>query len=1518
MSDFSDSLLYASRAAPRLDPNIIASLAGGVNDPSVLPDIASATEGFSETTKFASSLRSQQAADQLRVWGLLPKAQQQLLASQGYSPPKAPGKSLFGKVTSAIGTGLHDIGVPQTLHELGAPLRGVQHAVRFLEYRNEDPTLQNAGVGQLLSMKTISRLWRETTDGESTIDPRTLRELQGQFGADKLNIARQLAGGTTPEELAMQQPETERLAFVQNLLEDQDIKSMLTTLGDNKMSFGRLLVKELHIPGHSSDRGSLAGRISGAGDAIFDWYADPVAMTGRAAKLYEVKKYGLRDASDLTRIMGNAEEGVPALPGVQRFFDKAGSYLAVGNTGGLAREFPFMDNIAHQLVEEGVDSADKLQGWFRSEVGMESILRGRASGVTAPVPLMPHLSPAGSVRLATKGAFKTAIDFLADTPARIDQRLTTGDLLLNQPVGSPLTLGQNLQTAIATPIGRFARSLTTLLPKGTEFNPGEAGAPTQLRRIASLFLPGDRVDELMTVWHATPTLGGKREVYKGIVHELFRAAGMDATPEASAYAARFVNSFDKTMQARMYAVGGTDRMVINGKEIAAGILEGDLTTSWGLPNFRIMWAQSKRASLTRSIFGAINNNGIDTFMEQAWKPSVLLRLGFPIRAAGEEFVAAAMRAAPLTMIQSRLGFSAAKGEALGTADRLLPWDPSAYIRERLAGHISPEIMAGVTQPSEWAGAVIGDRARRGFRYVEGRLAGQVYMDEARRLFDNGLLEGGLADEISAIHGDAGGYIDTPDQVMQLARDGRKVGRLQMVGTGDYTQYTPTDPLYKQMWKHQLDKVGQSKLSQIALEHLDDREAAVAAVSEYLDSPTFAKMRTQSLRDLFTRDGREVGVDATASEATKDWANLVVDHLDSIIRSPNGDVIPGFAETLIEKGRGPSLPTLNDIADHEMPIGVVGKDMIPLPKSWISSVMSKGFDEIVGRPMNWIAREPMFLHESALARANVEPFRELFTHGLEPGTPGYEQASALADAHINDIVMERALAQSIPYIHDPQVRSQFSSVTRNFMPFWFAQEQFYKRWAKTFTYAPEAFREGQLVLMGLRHSGMVHRDDQGNDYFFYPFANVVQNTLTNAYKKFTGHDINLPIPAALTGQIRFVSAGTERLGLPSFGPLMAMPVHAFVDRFPELQEPSQKLLGDRGVGKAYWEQITPSSISRVVHYLADSPETNSQMSSAVMQAMQLLEASGHGLPDGADSTQYEEWVDRVRGWSRTLALTRTIFGFAAPAAPEVQFDPAHLNERLRSLMRTLTIDEALKQFAKENPNATAYTVFRSQAKGNEPLPATEHLIPVLNDNKDFLKAYPMAGGWFLPQAPVGDKFSFAAYREAFALGLLEHKTPTQFYKDLKFSEAAASYFPIRDQRDELLAASKGDTYRRAAINKQWDDYSKNFLATHPIFRDELALGQGRVRRQDTMDQLRQAFVDPRAPHTAQTNAMENMLNVYDEYKARNASLANRVGGYQQYQQKALKTTFLNWVHAQIAAEPGLQGFYDRLIRTDVEQ
>src|SRR3954468_12615367 len=107
-----------------------------------------------------------------------------------------------------------------------------------------------------------------------------------------------------------------------------------------------------------------------------------------------------------------------------------------------------------------------------------------------------------------------------------------------------------------------------------------------------------------------------------------------------------------------------------------------------------------------------------------------------------------------------------------------------------------------------------------------------------------------------------------------------------------------------------------------------------------------------------------------------------------------------------------------------------------------------------------------------------------------------------------------------------MRSQMSVVTRNLAPFWFAQEQFYKRWVNIAKHSPEAFREAQLVMMGLRHSGVVHTDDQGNDYFIYPGPSVVQNAISKGVVHLFGKKVSLPLPVGFSGQVRFATPGLE--------------------------------------------------------------------------------------------------------------------------------------------------------------------------------------------------------------------------------------------------------------------------------------------------------------------------------------------------------------------------------------------------------
>jgi hypothetical protein len=79
-------------------------------------------------------------------------------------------------------------------------------------------------------------------------------------------------------------------------------------------------------------------------------------------------------------------------------------------------------------------------------------------------------------------------------------------------------------------------------------------------------------------------------------------------------------------------------------------------------------------------------------------------------------------------------------------------------------------------------------------------------------------------------------------------------------------------------------------------------------------------------------------------------------------------------------------------------------------------------------------------------------------------PLVESGDLLAD-DARQIAQVRAVNGVLPFIHNTLERSQFSQLARNFMPFWFAQEQSYKRFGRILADDPGAFR--QLPVDDLR-------------------------------------------------------------------------------------------------------------------------------------------------------------------------------------------------------------------------------------------------------------------------------------------------------------------------------------------------------------------------------------------------------------------------------------------------------------------
>jgi hypothetical protein len=678
VSDLADALLAGTRAAPTLDPSIVYGLAQTAG-PGDLADHAAATEGFGQITKRLAWLKSEDKNRQASYWSAISDSERSMLTQAGYSPPAVEAshhRGLLGQAGHLLGNAADLLlaeparqvskDVTMVLHAAGAGGHFVQHVGRA-DWRLWDNATDDSGTmsgGKLLSPHQWAKAWRETEHGEQTFSPIEERKIEKRYEPDTVNLARQIAGGTDPNDIVLAAPEDQRPALAQRIQSDPDLQRAVTDFNAAKYSLGRqvlgpALQKKLTVTLPKSVPfmgGAEVNPVSGAIDAVFGWYTDPLVIGLSAAKGAELARYSIRGPADIDRLAAN--------PNVDRAIKDVADTLNQGGAGALIERWPRLAPVAEQLVKEGVDSPEKLTEWFKGNAGMSALLTGRATGVSHAVPQMLKLNLREAAFLDLKGGLKKAIDWMADTPFGIATK--TGDEAQAGAIRG--FVGRRTQG-----FGRMAREATTLTQRGLTFDPSSPDAITTIQRLGLQVLPAERVRDIVNVWSAAPDLATKRDIYKGLLGEMFDAAGVTASEEGRRWAAGFTSAIDDAVTKPIYSASGADTVLRDGVEARRGLLEPQLTHEWAMPPFRELWAQSKRANTLGRVYqGTVNADGISKFMESVWKPTTLLRLGFPIRAGGEELVAAIMREGPMGLIRGRAAAGATKGEMLGQADRLLP------------------------------------------------------------------------------------------------------------------------------------------------------------------------------------------------------------------------------------------------------------------------------------------------------------------------------------------------------------------------------------------------------------------------------------------------------------------------------------------------------------------------------------------------------------------------------------------------------------------------------------------------------------------------------------------------------------------------------------------------------------------------------------------------------------------------------------------------------------------------------
>lgn len=1271
---FDDGMVASSRAAPLLDPSLVYAINQGSTDPADAVDTSQAVQAFGHSVMFSQTFNDQDPWVQQKILDHLTPAQVGMLQGAGGKPKKHDGGILgdvLGAVGGALGTVEHAVSgaVGEGLNVLGMPLRAVQHLYRAGQYWGQHGEGTGTGANPI-DPHGWAEAWNRTENGEQSFAPEQERALRKKYGDQQVDLAAKLVGGTKPEEVAKVLPDDQRIPFLEQL-RDPEFQTLMKSLEASKMSFGRQIVGAnfiVHSPqlpswvpvlGHQTVGNLLSGGI----DALNDGFTDPTLQATKATSALRTSKYLVASEGGAETVDRLLQTDKPT----QRLMEDLSGHLQQDDVAGLIQKYPQFSTVAPDWASRGISSQEELGTWFRSQAEQGALFQGQGGGALPRAfkgqgyqGVMPHLSMTEQTLASAKQKITQAIDWASERPSAVEtQRLISG-----AGIEEPLTVSQRLQRSVVEPVGNVARSLTTLAPESGPMDINDPRMLTNIQRYTRMGgMPTADGNRVINAFASAADEAGKRNIFKSTILGAMRGIGVD-----EGYMQNWADNFDRGIIGRSYSPGGIDKLQMGNDTISAGVLENQLSHIVELPSYRDMLANSNRVGFAKAAWGVSNSNAVSSFMDNVWKPITLLRLGFPLRAGGEEAVGQMLRTGVIDFIRGKFAAS-----AVGDLGGPVRSSSLGFMVE----HLPEDAQLRITTAADLAAERWGNTAGQALRGIKGAVAGEDLTQAAREVAQ--MYPQALPDEISAAHGIAG-YMGTPETANEFTRNGEKM-KLVYQPTGGFREYSPTDPGQVTAWKYSLDQLAKDRLGQEALKVAGlSRDEQVGQLADFLQSPTFEDSWNRATRSKILRDGSQVGVDATERQAAEDWAQTVLDHTRTLTHDADGNRLID-PQSLLDAGRGPDIRALQALGAAPPLVG--GPEVLPVPQNAWRSFLDKGFDRIVGRPMNWIARQPIFLQNYANARADLEPLRAHFESLAAPADEaGALKVATQVDQHLQELASQRALAETIPYIHNPEVRSQFAVYTKNLMPFWFAQEQFIKRWASTFYHSPEAFRKAQLAMNGLRHSGVVHKDDNGNDVFTYPGVDLTADALSALTSVVSGHKVMIPQPLTFNGQVKFATPGTERLGVPSFGPLVSIPLTAMADRFPELEKAQEQILGSRGVGRGYLEQVVPTTASRLAQVFMANPDTDAQMASAQKQALQYFAAHGKIPDEAASPLDKEKFLDDLKWTARTIALLRTMYGFATPAAPEAQIDPDHITSEFRQLLGSgVPIADAVNELVK---------------------------------------------------------------------------------------------------------------------------------------------------------------------------------------------------------------------------------------------
>jgi hypothetical protein len=608
---------------------------------------------------------------------------------------------------------------------------------------------------------------------------------------------------------------------------------------------------------------------------------------------------------------------------------------------------------------------------------------------------------------------------------------------------------------------------------------------------------------------------------------------------------------------------------------------------------------------------------------------------------------------------------------------------------------------------------------------------------------------------------------------------------------------------------------------------------------------------------------------------------------------DNDIAPHVNDFYKDFGFGPTGKELNT---NEIPPAAISRrpvnDGFGTPTRRIQQASTWAHDKVLGPMVDYLSRNPTYVYEFARVRQSLNG----------------RVAQGFMTADQADVVAETTAAQRmIRFVHNPSDKTKFEEMMRTVAPFYFAENQAWRRMGRLFSSNPGAFFQYVTAMYGVQKWVQQTTTANGLAVFNIPGMAMYGVPLTGSLSSLQTMDPFSPSADATAGSSN-VQTFIDMV-VPRFGPVATITVKALqyaAQHFEPDWERNKwvkegELYTEGGIaqsqdlGQFAWNTMVPNSLARniadgfvgSISSMSDGPNawTNSylqawmeamryEISSRSQQEWDRLGKKGErGLTRAEDFYQWQQYqwnqntpegrssytnlVSDAHRRAGFLWIAKMVVGLVSPVSVGTGTADSAMTKRFQAEVKKHGYLKGADKFLKAYPWATVDTLYKTKATQPGYYPPTKTMYDWMEQNQDWIKEHPAAALAMAPDMSHQTAYYQPAETLMLQLGLRQKVSPKEFFDNFEIATGNSFYYNwIRPQYERYKEKNPGN---HAAAYSWKQDMLKWYGVNHNLTWYNHYMSESSITaRQHAVDDLKSVLQLPQFRNTGRATVLNQMI------------------------------------------------------------